>query len=172
MLETMKSLISNQMKAGLDTLKYCIEICPDSEWQKAHKDAPFSQVAFHTLFYADFYLGKDSVPFKEQSFHTSHIDIFKDYEEMEDKIPQNLYEKQFCFDYLTHCITKLKTTVEAETKETLAGESGINFRKITRAELYIYNLRHIQHHAAQLGLRIQLVTGKEMPWFSGAIVTP
>jgi len=172
MTDTMKGLIISQMTATLDTLNYCIETCPDSEWQKAHKDAPFSQVVFHTLFYTDFYLGRDTVPFKEQPFHLRHKDIFKDYEEMENKIPENRYEKPFCLEYLAFCKAKLKTTVEAESAETLAGESGIDFRKIRRAELYVYNMRHIQHHAAQLGLRIQMITGKEMPWFSGAKAVP
>ena len=156
------------MTASLDTLKYCIETCPDAEWQEAHKDSPFSQVVFHALFFTDFYLGRDSVPFKEQPFHVNRKDTFKDYEEMEDKIPEHLYEKPFCLDYLAHCLVKVKTMIEAETEETLVGPSGIDFRKISRAELYVYNMRHIQHHAAQLGLRIQMITGKEMPWFSGA----
>ncbi len=172
MLEAIRALILNQLTASLDTLQYCIETCPDNEWQEAHKDAPFSQVVFHALFYADYYLGRDSIPFKEQPFHTSHKDIFKDYEEMEDKIPEHRYEKSFCMDYLAHCISKLKATAEAETAASLAGDSGIDFRKISRAELYAYNMRHIQHHAAQLGLRIQMVTGKEMPWFSGANAFP
>jgi len=168
MLATVKSLILHQMTATLDTLNYCIETCPDSEWQEDHKDAAFSQVVFHTLFYADFYLGRDSSPFKDQPFHVSHKDIFSDYEELEDRRPQHLYEKEFCLDYLAHCKAKLMATVEAETEESLSGDSGIDFRKCSRAELYVYNMRHIQHHAAQLGLRIQMVTGKEMPWFSGA----
>jgi len=170
MIDTIKTLILNQMTASLDTLKYCIDSCPESEWQEAHKDAPFSQVVFHAIFYADFYLGRDSIPFKDQPFHVSHRDTFKDYEEMEDKIPVHLYEKAFCLDYLAHCVAKMRATVEAETADSLSGDSGIDFRKISRAELYVYNMRHIQHHAAQLGLRIQMVTDKEMPWFSGAKV--
>jgi len=168
MTETIKGLIISQITASLDTLKYCIDACPDTEWQQSHEDAPFSQVVFHTIFYADFYLGRDSEPFKEQPFHISHKDIFRDYEELEDKMPLNLYEKQFCLDYLSHCRSKLKAMMGAETAESLAGESGIDFRKVSRAELYVYNMRHIQHHAAQLGLRNQIVTGKELPWFSGA----
>jgi len=167
MTATFKSLIFNQMTASLDMLKYCIDACPKSEWHEAHKDAPFSQVVFHTLFYADFYLGRDSIPFKEQTFHVKHKDIFGEYEEMEDKIPENLYERVFCLEYLAHCTNKVKATIESETSDSLSGNSGIDFRETSRAELFVYNIRHIQHHAAQLGLRIQAVTGKEMPWFSG-----
>ena len=37
----------------------------------------------------------------------------------------------------------------------------------TRAELSIQVTRHVQHHAAQLGLRVQLITGKELDWVRG-----
>jgi hypothetical protein len=168
MIDTVKHLIVHQMTAALDTLKHCIDTCPEAEWQEAHKDAPFSQAVFHALFYADFYLGRDAVPFKEQPFHASHRVIFADYEELENKLPEQLYEKAFCLDYLGHCLAKLQAAVAAESAASLAGASGIGFRKTSRAELYVYNIRHIQHHAAQLGLRIQQLTGKELPWFSGA----
>ena len=168
MIGTIKTLIANQLAAALDTLKYCIEACPDSEWQEPHKDYPFSQVVFHTLFYTDFYLGRDSVPFKDQAFHQKHKDVFKDYEELGNKLSENLYGKTFCLDYLAHCASKLRAVVESETEESLSAGSGIGFRKTSRAELHIYNMRHIQHHAAQLGLRIQWAAGREMPWFSGA----
>jgi hypothetical protein len=31
-------------------------------------------------------------------------------------------------------------------------------------ELLIYITRHTQHHAAQLGLRVQQITGQELKW--------
>jgi hypothetical protein len=35
---------------------------------------------------------------------------------------------------------------------------------MSRAELYVYNLRHIQHHAAQLSLRLRLDHGVNIAW--------
>jgi hypothetical protein len=167
LLSEIKGSLSHQLKAALNTLGHVVESCPDSEWQRDHGDAPFSQVVFHTLFYADFYLGRDTLPFRDQAFHMAHTAIFADYEEMEDRKPVRLYEKAFCRDYLGHCIGKVDAMMEAETLETLAGDSGIDFRHCSRMELYIYGERHIQHHAAQLGLRIQQVNGKELKWYSG-----
>ena len=37
-------------------------------------------------------------------------------------------------------------------------------RYFTRAELHLYNIRHIQHHAAQLILRLRLDTDVDIPW--------
>lgn len=167
LLREIKTALSRQLKASLSTLDYAIAICPDAEWQEEHGDAPFSQVVFHGLFYADFYLGKDDLPFKDQAFHASHKDTFADYEELEDKKPIRLYEKAFCREYLAHCLAKAESMIEAETLESLAGASCIGFRQCSRMELYIYGERHIQHHAAQLGLRIQQITGQELKWFSG-----
>ena len=36
---------------------------------------------------------------------------------------------------------------------------------LTRAEVHIHNIRHIQHHAAQLILRLRRDYGQDMPWF-------
>ena len=162
-----KNALRHQLKAALNTLGQVIGTCPDAEWQKEHGDAPFSQVVFHALFYADFYLGRDSLPLKDQPFHQTHQETFADYEELEDRKPVRLYKKEFCRDYLAHCLAKVDAMLEAETMKSLMDESGIDFRHCTRMELFIYNERHIQHHAAQLGLRIQQVTGEELKWLSG-----
>ena len=53
-----------------------------------------------------------------------------------------------------------------ETNGHSRGESGFFWRESSRAELHVYNLRHIQHHAAQLGLRFQLAGGAPLEWVS------
>jgi hypothetical protein len=50
----------------------------------------------------------------------------------------------------------------------LAGPSGFRRRKCSRAELHVYNVRHIQHHAAQLILRLRLDTDVDVPWVGQA----
>jgi hypothetical protein len=69
----MKYTIRNQMMAALATLNQCIQNCPDNEWHKSHNDAPVSQVLFHTLFYADFYLSPSENEFKSQLFHNTAV---------------------------------------------------------------------------------------------------
>ena len=43
------------------------------------------------------------------------------------------------------------------------------WKNMTKIERYLNSIRHIQHHAAQLGLRLQFITGKEMDWLSRGI---
>jgi len=163
--EIIRNALTMQLEAALATLRYCIDSCPVSEWESPPGESPFCQVVFHTLLYTDLYLGKDSIPFRDQTFHVEHRDVFADYGEIEDKRVRRLYDRQFCADYYAHCRRKLESVMQSETAESLRGRSGISFRKGSRMELHIYNARHIQHHSEQLGSRLQLLTGTETPWF-------
>jgi len=159
------TIVDNQFGAALRALKYCVDTCPDDEWQQAHGDYPFSQVVFHALFYTDFYLSDTLEGFKAQPFHQRNSALFKDYEELSDNAPVNLYSKQQCRSYLRHCEETCALVFSVKIDDDLAERPLLRPELGTRLELHLYSLRHIQHHAAQLGLRLQLLTGKEMPWF-------
>ncbi len=159
-----KVLILAQMKAALATMSQCIVGCPSEDWHEAHRDYPFSQVVFHTLFFTDYYLQVDGAGFKEQSFHRAHPALFQDYEELEWNAPVNLYDRALCARYLDFCVEKAEAVIGSDTEKTLFGPSGFAGKEFTRAELYVYVTRHIQHHAAQLGLRVQMQTGNELEW--------
>ena len=164
MIPSFNNAVINQTKAALCTLSQCISSCPETQWNEPHGDYPFSQVVFHTLFFTDYYLEHDESSFKEQAFHRENREFFGDYEELEWKEPVNLYERRQCEVYLEFCIDKCEATLQADDPETLKGPSGFSTKLFSRAELYIHLIRHIQHHAAQLGLRLQLITGNELPW--------
>jgi hypothetical protein len=52
-----RSALKSQYHAALGTLREAIEKCPDSMWDDAADRYPaFWRVAYHTLFYAHFYL--------------------------------------------------------------------------------------------------------------------
>lgn len=171
-MHDMAEMLSHQFFAALKTLRSCVERCPASQWHESHGDHPFSQVVFHTIFYADYYLGKDVWPFKNQPFHAAHRDEFATYEELEDVLPVQQHGQHFCLEYLDHVEQKMRRVLANEDMAILAGESGISFRNMGRAELHLYNIRHIQHHAAQLGLRLQLLDGVELTWVTGQLPFP
>jgi hypothetical protein len=158
----MKQTLRNQMSAALATLNQCIQNCPDTEWQKSHNDAPFSQVLFHTLFYTDFYLSINEHEFRLQLFHKQNKTIFRDYEELEYKKPEQIYTKEEILVYLKFCYDKINKYFDKTEGNDLLEKSSI--KNMTFMELLIDNTRHIQHHAAQLGLRIQQVTGRKLKW--------
>jgi hypothetical protein len=168
-LPTVKEAIAGQFEAALCMLGACVERCPDELWNRPIANLKFCQVAFHVLFFADYYLEPVEDEFRQQTYHREHPEFFRDYEELEDRPQQHAYEKAELLDYLAHCRRKLQAVLAAETAESLAAPCGFRRRDgISRAELYMLNLRHVQHHAAQLSLRLRLDAGIEIPWVGSA----
>ena len=54
MRDTLKELLANQYEAVLSMLNTCIDRCPETVWNSRVANYRFCQVAFHTLFWADF----------------------------------------------------------------------------------------------------------------------
>jgi hypothetical protein len=164
MLRTFQELIASQFEAAFCTLNACIDRCPQAAWNSPVGNHKFCQVAFHALFYADFYLGPNEESFRQQAFHRDHQHFFRDYEEFEDHAPRLLYDKASVKNYLEHCRRKASATIAAETAESLAARADFPRRAFSRAELHVYNMRHIQHHAAQLSLRLRIDAQEDIPW--------
>lgn len=165
MLKTLKEVLANQFHAALCTLNDCIDRCPDSAWNSKIVNLEFNQAAFHTLIYTDYYLGDGEETFRRQLFHRENEGRFGDYEEFEDRVQVATYERPFIQAYMAHCRTKLSETIAAETAESLSAESTFPWLTFSRAEVYVYTIRHIQHHAAQLILRLRRDYQQDMPWF-------
>lgn len=156
--------LASQLLASLHMLKDCIDSCPETEWNEPHNDYPFSQVVFHALFDCDYNLCDTDGEFKEQVFHGKNRENFGSYEELEDRIPQRLYEREFINRYYEHCREKVASAVETKTNDDILVPNADVYRNMTKLERYVNCIRHLQHHAAQLGLRLQFVAGKEMDW--------
>ena len=169
-LDTLKELLAHQYEASLSTLNLAVVRCPDTMWNAPVARRKFCQAAFHAVFFADVYLqpSDDVDALKRQPFHVEHTREFRDYEEMEDRPQVLLYEKPFVLSYLQNVRRKAQETIARESAEVLSGPSGFHWRKCSRAELHVYNIRHIQHHAAQLSLRLRLDANVDIPWVSHA----
>lgn len=170
MIDTLKELLAHQFEASLCMLHLAIGRCPDASWNERVAEWKFCQAAFHVLFFTDVYLQEsdDAEALKHQPFHLAHEADFGDYEELEDRPQVQLYQKTFVQSYLQYVRDKAKQTVALESAQVLAGPSGFRRRQCSRAELHVYNIRHIQHHAAQLILRLRLDAGTDVPWVGHA----
>ena len=54
--------------------------------------------------------------------------------------------------------------MDAETVESLQSPVQVPWYEITRAEMHVNNIRHLQHHTAQLILVLRREHSVEMPW--------
>ena len=169
-LDTLKQLLTHQYEGSLSALNLCVARCPERNWDERVANWKFCQTAFHVVMFTDLYLQPtdDVEAFKGQAFHVEHKADFREYEELEDRPQVLLYEQPFVLSYLQHVRHKARETIARESAEVLAGPSGFHWRKCSRAELHVYNIRHVQHHAAQLSLRLRLDAGVDIPWVSHA----
>lgn len=104
------------------------------EWNERHNDQPFSQVVFHALFDCDYHLCDDDAEFKEQIFPRANRAGFGDYEELEDRIPQHLQERDFINRYYAHCREKVASAIETKRKADLIIPNTDVRRNMTRLE--------------------------------------
>jgi hypothetical protein len=79
-------------------------------------------------------------------------------------LQQATYGKSFIDTYLQHCRQKASQVIAAELTETLQTPATFDWLDFSRAQLHVYNIRHIHHHAAQLSLRLRLDTDIDIPW--------
>jgi hypothetical protein len=152
-----------QFEAALCMIDHCIRVCSSEQWDGKIANRTFGSVVYHTLFWVDVYLSPgDEDSFVLREFHHRGGD------EREPEACRGL-SKEETLDYVGICRQKMLETLAAETAEVLQGPSGFSCRKITRGELHLYNLRHVQHHAGQLSAYLRRVNPalrdeETLPW--------
>lgn len=161
---SMSEHLVKQFDASLCMLHQCIRNCPESIWTSRLLELRFCQVAFHALFFTDYYLESSPDSFRGQRFHIDHEHIFRDYEELEYRPQVLTYEQEFVTSYLFFCRQKAADVICNETIDTLDGPSGFERKEFTRAELHVNNIRHIQYHAAQLSYKLRLENQNGVEW--------
>jgi len=141
-----------QYGAALAMLSGCLERADATDWLALVDRFGFWHVAYHTLFYADFYLSANEGSFRPQPFHLEDYNFLGPQSWAPDKkvAYDRPYDKETLAGYLNTCLAKVKTAIPAETEASLAAPSGFSWLNFSRLELHIYNIRHIQHHSAQL----------------------
>ncbi len=166
MTEILTESLRAQFEAALKMLRQRIRLCPDEHWDDRIGEGTFGQDAYHVLFWVDHYL----TPHEDQYVLNEFSSVGGD--EREPMMTRGL-NKQDTLRYLEYCHDRMLAIVGAETEETLSGGSGFPsiFRKrqLTRTEIHLYNLRHLQHHVGKLGAHLRRISdeeslGLEMPW--------
>ena len=110
------------------------------------------------------YLEVNSDSFEDQAFHRANAELFRGYEELDKERQQRTYAKQDLQRYLEFCQSKAELVLLNETDQDLAAQSGFHWLDCSRAEVHVYSIRHIQHHAAQISMRLRVNHNIEIPW--------
>ena len=166
MLDTVKAALLGQFNASLYTLRDCVLKCPAELWFERVGHDPYWYVAYHTLYFTDFYLEEDEAAFRPQPFHREDDELLgpRPWPSATPPGREVAYTPDVIKGYVAHCRAKAAAVIGAETAATLSGPSGFARRKTSRLELHVYNTRHVQHHAAHLSLRLLQTTGSGADW--------
>jgi hypothetical protein len=144
--EMWKTVIWQQFGASIDMLENAMRACPETVWGDRSERPEFWYVVFHTLFFLDLYLSESDVGFSPPAPFTL--------DELDERglLPERVYTKEELQKYLDHGREKCRRTIAGMTREQADRRCGFNWLDITVAEVLLYNMRHVQHHAAQLNL--------------------
>ncbi len=146
-----------------------LRACPDELWQERLYNersvqpefAEFWYVVYHTLFWLDFYLSDTAEGFAPPApFTLSEFEA--------GLLPERVYTKAELQTYLEHgrntCRAKLETLADA----LIPQRSRPDWPEMSVAELLLYNMRHVQEHAAQLSLFLGQKVGSAPSWVAKA----
>ncbi len=176
-----KTALWQQFGATIDMLENALLACPTSLWtQRLWRDqsdhplplgfAEFWYIAYHTLFWLDLYLSAS----QEEDFAPPAPFTLAELEPA-GVLPERPYTKEELHAYLVStrhkCHTTLITLTDERAYQTVeypwAQGQAVSF-----LELQMYNMRHVQEHAAQLSLFLgqHAIPDEALDWVARAKV--
>jgi uncharacterized damage-inducible protein DinB len=156
--KTFKEILWNQFGGSIDMFENAIKACPDDVWGDRSHEHEYWYIAYHTLFWLDFYLSESPDGFSPpEPFNLDEMDPAG-------IIPEQPYSKEEMLSYLLHCRNKLRSRIENMTEDKASARFKFNWMDFSITELMLYNMRHVQHHGAQLNLILRQKTNSAPGW--------
>lgn len=153
-----KAFMARQHAAAIQTMRAAVEACPDELWNDRTEGTPFWHLAYHGLFFTDFYLSPDEESFTPQEFHRDKLNFLPgDYGEYFGIVttPDEGPTREELLAYADHCLRKCDETFAQVTAERVLERCGFPWYELNVGEFLLNNLRHTQHHAGQLTLLVR-----------------
>jgi hypothetical protein len=155
---SVKASLWQQFGAAIDMLGNAMRDCPDPLWSDRSQRPEFWYLVFHTLFWLDFYLSKSVEGFSPPAPFTL--------DEMDPAglMPERPYTKAELQTYLEHGRNKCRARIDGMTDENAHERFKYRWMDFSIPELLLYNMRHVQHGAAQLNLILRQQTDSAPGW--------
>ena len=156
-----KAILWRQFGASIDMLENAVTACPDGLWSDRSQHPEYWYVAFHTLFFLDFYLSDSPERFRPPAPFTL--------DELDPRgiLPERPYTKEELRAYLEHGRKKCRDVIRALTDERARERRRFGSAEASVHEVLLYSMRHVQHHAAQLYLILRQRTDSAPRWVAG-----
>ena len=148
-----QTILWPQFGAAIDMLENAMRACPEDLW---NRDPRFGHLTYHALFFLDLYLMGSLDGFAPPPPFT--------HDELDRNAPRPLYSQAQLQMYLDYCRAKGRDRISAMTLTEAFERCGFKWVDGTVAELHLYNMRHVQHHAAQLNLLLRQTIDSAPRW--------
>ena len=157
-------MLWRQFEPAIAMLGAALRDCPEDRWEgRLWDDQPDQWVAagfstfwylgYHTLFWLDLYLTGAEEGFTPPA----PFDLV----EMEDgEVLPRTYTREELLVYLETCRQRCRETIHSMSSEQANRLCRFPWGELPFAELQLYNLRHVQEHAAQLRMFLGQQAGK------------
>jgi len=163
----LRRMLKSQYHAALAMLREAVERCPDAIWDDpGHRNRTW-QIAYHALFFARYYGGRDE-----------RFDDFWEGHQRETQNPDGIagepdptrnlpllprpYTKAEVLAACDHCVAGVDAAVDA--LDLGAAQCGFPWYPIPKLEHQLVNIRHIQHHTGQISERIRTAADIGIRW--------
>jgi hypothetical protein len=153
MVAYLNKILLSQLEAGLCMMRQCVTACPPEHWEGRIANDTFRQISYHTLFFTDLYLSPSEAAFTLRELHSHGGD------ERRPLASPGLTQKE-TLEYVAICRQKAMESLGSETRESLEGPSGFSWYPVSRGELHLINIRHVQHHVGALSAFLRRVDDK------------
>jgi hypothetical protein len=162
-----KSALKSQYHAGLAMLRQAVDECPDELWEDDTPTNAFWQIAYHALFFVHLYLLprlEDFAPWPGHQSNVQHGDGIAGPPDPASDLPliPDPYSRAEVLAYCDFCDRMIDEAVNA--LDLGSPESGFDWYSMPKLEDQLVNLRHMQHHTAQLADRLRNGAGLGVRW--------
>lgn len=159
----LSQIFRSQYFSALRMLQHLIEKCPESLWLESTALTPFWQVAYHALYYTHIYLQPSENEYISWDKERGESHILSQVIPWDPSRKPHVgapYSQAELLEYLQFCFQQVEKQLPRMDWDAPSGFSWLPFSK---AELHLYNIRHLQQHVGELSERLGR-TGIEIPW--------
>ncbi len=166
-LETLRAVLKSQYHSAIEMLIDAVEKYPDEHWLSTEYTNAAWQIAYHTLYFAEYYsrtTWENFTPWLTHGVETQNDDGIPGPPDPKSSLPlfPEPFAKEQVLAYAKYCDETIDRAVDE--MDITSAESGFYWYKVSKLEHQLINLRHMQHGAAQLADRLRQIAGLGVKW--------
>lgn len=166
--DALRPILKSQLHASLAMLRDAIEKCPDDVWFDERVTNRSWQIAYHVLFYTHLYLHADEKSVRRWAGHQAQVQYPSGLPNPRIEVDKSLpvfatpYSKAQVLEFWGVCDGMVDGAIDGFDLD--APECGFPWYRMGKLEHQFINIRHIQHHTAQLADRLRVSKDVGVPW--------